>query len=81
MFIVTLFPIVSLKFFIKLPKKWWIYLPLVIIFIYSLFAIPTYSIKIAKNMGWGSKMILYCEATRMSMKIYSYLRTKLLYGT
>jgi len=32
------------------------------------------------NLSFGSSMIILCECVRMSMKIHSYFRTKLLYG-
>jgi len=36
---------------------------------------------IANELNFGSGMILTCETARMSMKVHSYLRNKLLYGS
>ena len=33
------------------------------------------------KLGYGARVVIICEAIRMILKIHSYLRNKLLYGT
>lgn len=70
----------AVVFIVKLALKSSVYLwlPIYLIHIWSIFAIATY-FSGTEGMGFASIMIIMAEAIRMVMKAHSYLRTKLLY--
>jgi sterol O-acyltransferase len=77
---IAFLPVLLLRPLLLLPRRALTYLPLLAVYIYLLFRLPTLVMQ-QVELGFGSRMILLCEATRMSMKGYAYVRTKLLYCT
>ena len=68
--------LVKATFTFELPRSVWC--PLYVIILSSLFVIP-YQIINKYELGFGCRMAVVMEGTRMAMKAHSYLRNKLLY--
>ena len=69
--------LVKLIKYIGLDKKIWILL--YVLFISGFYVYATY-ITCKYGLNFGSAMIILCESTRVSFKVHSYVRNKLLYG-
>ena len=61
----------------NINKKIWI--PIYVLYLMGFYLYSTY-ITSKYELNFGSAMIILCESTRISFKVHSYFRNKLLYG-